>query len=127
MLHLGFFFLVRTLSQCENLTFDQSPSPLHLLQDFVGSDRALLADELAGKYSGLVQFPLFGQALVLTYNVDGLSASDPEYLVRRMPSKPSSGLIANFPQERRARRGAVCRVMMMTMCVCVCACGHVYV
>jgi hypothetical protein len=85
MLHLGFFFLVRTLSQCENITFDQSPSPLHLLQDFVGSDRALLADELAGKYSGLVQFPLFGQALVLTYNVDGLSASDPEYLVRRNP------------------------------------------
>lgn len=57
-------------------------------KDFVGTDRGI-TEALAGEFGALLQFPLWGQAMVVTYNVDGLDPHTDPYLVPS-PLSPST-------------------------------------
>lgn len=45
-------------------------------QDFLALDKSI-SPELSSLYNNLIQFPLIGQAQVITYNIPELSPSDP--------------------------------------------------
>jgi ABC-type phosphate transport system substrate-binding protein len=51
------------------------------VKDFVGTDRGITKD-LAAEFGALLQFPLYGQAMVVTYNISGLDPNTDPYLVR---------------------------------------------
>jgi hypothetical protein len=51
------------------------------VKDFVGTDRGITKD-LVAEFATLLQFPLYGQAMVVTYNIDGLDPDTDPYLVR---------------------------------------------
>ena len=53
----------------------------------MGTDRGITTD-LAGEFGALLQFPLWGQAMVVTYNVDGLDPHTDPYLVHPLPLSP---------------------------------------
>ena len=54
------------------------------MKDFVGTDRGITED-LVAEFGSLLQFPLYGQAMVVTYNIDGLDPRTDPYLVRHPP------------------------------------------
>jgi hypothetical protein len=63
----------------------QTPLSLSVVcddQDFIVLDKAI-SPELSPLYNDLIQFPLVGQAQVMTYNIPELLPSDPNLIFDR--------------------------------------------